>query len=82
MLIQVKAEHIKYGARGSCSGCPVALAIHETTGIYLDITPIGAWIQSNYILLPIEVIDFMDDFDKQRAVEPFEFDLPIAIEPI
>lgn len=80
MLIQVTEEHIKNGEKGSCSACPIALAIQEATG--LDCTvggpsltlyfPLGMYKQ---IALPDECTLFIINYDSGIAEEPFSFEL-------
>lgn len=86
--VEVTAEDIAQGERGSWLACPIALAIRRcvpcekvdvdgggpiTPRWYADINGTRHW-------LPAEAAAFAKRFDKEGpgAVEPFAFDLPAA----
>lgn len=82
MQIKVTDDHIRRGERGTASSCPVALAIKEQ--IKIDaISVYGADVRlaissrEFYRHLPREVTEFVDDFDANSVVQPFEFTLPL-----
>jgi len=78
--INVTAEHIANGVRGSGWGCAVALAIKDAFPgcedvnvseaaaciCYEDVEP--AWVD-----LPASAADFIEAFDNEWDVEPFTF---------
>jgi len=77
MRITVTQEHIDTGWRGRAYQCPVALAIHEETGISFSVGCITAAIYSrreSKITLPQSAQDFIRDFDCQFPVGPFSFE--------
>lgn len=81
MLISVTQTHINHGAKGIPTSDPVALAL-EDSGFY------AAWVSPSRLRtksskydtwkdyeIPDEVLRFITDFDQDRLVEPFEFEL-------
>ena len=86
MLIQVKQCHIDNGRPQENSSCALALAIREATGDTsyrvgaTHVYRIGEGYDvytKNRVELPGEAFQFRCDFDAQRPVEPFEFELAI-----
>lgn len=78
MKIEVTQEDIDKGERGSCSGCPVALAMKRALGVQtLLVEDDAAWTNMEEYLLPDPVPDFIGDFDTGEPVKPFTFELPI-----
>ena len=94
MKIKVTQEHIHNGRRLSPSSCAVALAIAEQTGAKLvtvgknEVTlwPNGlATTESIHpapyhdARLPNEVGMFIEKFDSEKPVDPFEFELAYEV---
>lgn len=77
MKIDVTRHHISNGSRGSCVGCPIALAILEATGERdVLVSAASVMIGSVEYRLPTSAYDFMSDFDQGRGnAEPFSFEL-------
>lgn len=77
MKINVTRHHISNGSRGSCVGCPIALAVLEATGEReVLVTSTSVMIGSVEHRLPTSAYAFMSDFDQEHQnVEPFSFDL-------
>lgn len=85
MIIKVTKEHIIHGTAGSCSSCPIALAI--------DAKKYKLRIRPEYIVslgrkiceLPIEVQSFIKKFDFgfftsfRRNLDPIEFHLSAEV---
>ena len=86
MRVNVTDEHISGGIRGSYSSCPIALAIRDkVSDSRKDEVDVGRL----YVSLPaddepsviedyrlsIEACNFIEDYDRGRLVEPFEFEL-------
>lgn len=76
--IDITAELIDDGQKGSCSGCPAALAIMAATGArHASISPLLAciWLtatpddRKDYSV-PERLASFMVDFDAGREVHP------------
>lgn len=89
MRITVTAEHIRCGVPCDGCNCPISLAIREQCSIPaggVDISPLAAWVQAEDMApwkrrpLPLEAAEFVRDFDANRPVQPFAFDLP-GLEP-
>ena len=81
MIIYVAQTHIDHGVKGSRTHDPIALAL-EDAGFY------EAWVSPDKIevrgaakepmiryRVPVEVEEFMIQFDNDEPVEPFEFEL-------
>lgn len=85
--IEVTAEHIKNGRRGSCCSCPIALAIVgkikkiEINQVVALVTYDKVRVFANYpneeaiCGLPYECGRFIRFFDSQLTVHPFKFKL-------
>lgn len=76
MIIKVTKEHIHQGIRCSTRACPIALAVGEAlqtldveVGMYA-IYALGKKYYTGY-----KICFFIQDFDKNQHVEPFEFEL-------
>ncbi len=83
MKIEVTAEHIKNGTQCSSDSCPIALAIVDTLGLgeyfvsgdFIAALRNGreyAWTVSS------EVKAFVGQFDYDRNVQPFSFELGVG----
>ena len=81
MRIEVTQENIEDGERAMVACCPVALAMADAGLLGAFAYPIKLEWSSpkdmkRYVAaLPPEVERFMIDFDNERPVKPFEFDL-------
>jgi hypothetical protein len=79
MLIKVTRDHIMRGVRVSVSGCPIGLAIQETTGFTYEVSHCHAHRSGDItvVRLPPSAKRFISDFDGGWEVSPFEFELPV-----
>lgn len=85
MKIKIMREDIENGKPRDCVLCPVALAIKRTTGQYVQVTKdkilmrdVSPEQKARWILLPEEVVDFIQKFDTTRKkLKPFSFELEI-----
>lgn len=81
----VKREHINKGIKISPSLCPLALCFrenyphHSYIKVFGEYAYIGKDVMNSggRIELPKECTDFADDFDNNRIVKPFEFEVEI-----
>ncbi len=80
--VNVTADDIKKGERGSCWTCPIGLALVRATDSYRMIRAIydmAAYGRSSYlwgpIRLPPEASRFIVDFDQGRAALPLSFEI-------
>lgn len=78
MLIEVKQKHIDEGAKGSCSRCPIALALldagHRDVWIG-NITLYTSVRKETY--LPPKAIQWINNFDDGLPVLPFSFEIEL-----
>lgn len=80
MLIQITAEHIRHGKKGSPGACPIALAIMEkcydvyvaTDYLQVKKQPGGYFTDMQF---PKAVETFIQEFDAGKEVSPFSFTL-------
>ena len=85
--INVTKEDIKYGAPGDCSKCAIALAVQrefplknveiKTIGekVYIDLDDkLYSFYDYN---LNHKIYTFIDRFDMEYGVDPFEFELEV-----
>lgn len=83
MLIKVTQVHIDNGCRLSCSQCPIALAIYETSALIRNVrvrkitTFTDLYHGDKAFKLPDEALEFIQKFDSGLKVEPFEFTLGV-----
>ena len=76
MRVSVTHDHIKKAKRGTFHACPIALALRDVNGGRVAIvTTTHARMGALRCDLPAEAKKFIDDFDREQSVEPFEFDL-------
>ena len=83
LKINVTQEDIDKGEAGISNSCPVALAIKRSYGELVRVTVGCTRIYISDIQktkyktcqTPLEVVNFMCDFDRQNPVEPFEFEI-------
>lgn len=89
ILITTSEKHVNFGRRFNCENCPIALTIREhlkpgmrvfvNTRQVTIYNPIDNCVR--YINLPIEVQQFIVDFDWAHLTpptppKPFELDIP------
>lgn len=89
MKIQVTEQNIKDGIIGSSGSCPVALALRDKgffarVGTYIRFFESGEEFSKgtlsgkfSQIVTTPEIIDFIDNFDSQLAVQPCEFEIDV-----
>lgn len=83
--VQVTQEHINAGCRNDGGNCPVALAFlatfpeFELYHVYERsvVVEYGGWQKS--FDLPEEACEFIKNFDAQKDVDPFTFDLTVTV---
>jgi hypothetical protein len=79
MKIQVTQQDIDEGIAGKCYDCPIALAIARVLHIRLRVFRTIVIYSFGYLIfLPNCVIQFIDQFDNNEPVQPFEFELDIT----
>lgn len=80
MKIKVTQEHINKGVPGSHCMCPIALAMLEAVNDLFSVHGYHVhyfhrmWV---WFSLPTSASMFVERFDRNKKVKPFEFDLPI-----
>lgn len=80
MKVKVTQEDINKGTSRSPSYCPVARAISRQTTDYVRVGSTIIYLNLGTenvrsVLVPGHVTIFIDKFDRDRPVEPFEFEL-------
>jgi hypothetical protein len=82
MKIQVTQQHIDKGRGGSCTSCPVALALNDAGFTRAWVSP--STLRSNwrnggsireFFPVPDSVLVFINRFDAGLPVDPFSFEL-------
>ncbi len=79
--VDVTEEDITRGVRGSCTACPVALALRRATGTNwasVDDSVMESAHSFNRAETPPEVVKFIYLFDAQGRVEPFSFEVDLS----
>lgn len=71
--ISVTEEDIWRGKRSSYESCPISLAADRALGCRVSTTRNEMIVQGRVHVLAREARNFIDDFDTQRFVSPFEF---------
>mgnify|MGYP007031251264 CR=1 FL=1 len=86
--VRVTQDDIDAGVRDDCNLCPVALAAMRAVPqakmaavTYADVRLVMGASQIVTAKLPDRAILAIVEFDSSGAMEPFEFDLPLPIEP-
>lgn len=77
ITVHVKQKHIKRGVYGSCSRCPIALAVKERIG-RRNVWAAPRCIQigeKTFVTPPKSVDTFIKRFDNYLKVNPFSFKL-------
>ncbi len=81
MKISVTQQHINSGLRGSCSGDPISLAMKNAGLDKPWASPDHlAWrvgFRDYSVRTPENVVQFMQDFDNNKPVQPFEFEVEV-----
>ena len=80
MKISVTLEDVQKGERYSASHCPIALAgrrAFSCLGVFVGVTRLDLYREDKHLrwYLSPEVEHFINEFDAQHPVEPFEFEL-------
>lgn len=81
MKVVVTQDHIDRGLPARAQLCPIALALNEQHGnghyvmvSAIDYSPNG-WQTVAWYHMPPEASQFVRDFDHDRPVQPFEFEV-------
>ncbi len=83
MIIEVTQEDIDAGCKCHPNNCPVANAIQRITkAVFVSVNPSQACISLfggnfRYFDLPGEVTEFIHNFDLDKIVVPFSFELGV-----
>ena len=86
VTIEVTDDDISDGIKSSCHSCPIALAASRIDVARIISVNSSSMIvrnsysrNGNFIVLPIEAIDFISAFDGlgPTAVEPFSFEIEV-----
>ena len=86
--VSVGFYHINHGERDCYDGCAIAIALQAATkkkwevgGFYKNFPNMAVCKERTEFIqvgpLPEAAIDFMIDFDFERKVKPFKFELPL-----
>ena len=81
MKVTVTQEGIDKGAKCSIHTCPIALAVKSKRGIVnVSVMEFHASVRRNgnsvtSYVLPNKARKFVDDFDNNKPVEPFSFEM-------
>lgn len=85
MKIEVTKKDILNGERCNNCFCPVALAIKRAMNNelkHLSVNYKEVWYQTNENVvvseLPVEAIKFINDYDNEQPVKPFNFTLKVT----
>lgn len=84
MIVKVTQEHIDKGQRRNCTGCPITLALKDTFKVdFAQATryslKVGQFPENLIFSVPTPhaVMNFIDHYDLEDVVEPFEFELSL-----
>jgi len=84
VTIEVTDDDIFDGIKSSCHSCPIALAASRIDiARIISVNSTSMVVRNSYsrvgdfILLPIEAIDFIEAFDADQEVEPFSFEIEV-----
>ena len=80
MRISVTQTHIDMGSIGDSDNCPVALAAFDAGLVAPSVGPVSLSHGMDALnvtrhRLPDSVINFVRDFDADKQVKPFEFEI-------
>jgi hypothetical protein len=78
MRIEVTEWDIRYGLKGNCSFCPVAIAMTSALQRRVHVAVTSGQFHDTWgaFRLPAEVSSFIRAFDAGNPVEPFAFEFP------
>ena len=79
MKINVTLKHISEGKPNCAPWCPIALAIQEATGLPGSVGCTIYFVDNRAYMSSPEMKQFVDRFDRGLPVEPFTFEVPIAV---
>lgn len=84
VTIEVTDDDIFDGIQSSCHNCPIALAASRINiARIISVNSTSMVVRNTYsrngdfIVLPIEAIDFIAAFDTNQEVEPFSFEIEV-----
>ena len=77
MKIKVEQKHIDAGERWSPLNCPVALAIKEVYPEVVLVLSDSVETKEHSFPMPEDVRAFVEDFDSDKPVSAFEFELSL-----
>lgn len=78
MTIRVEQKHIDEWKKFDCLLCPIALAVTEQLKCRIvEVLRHNIYIDSQRIPMPTDAFNFAHDFDYEKPVHPFTFELPI-----
>ena len=80
ITIDVTSDDIAGGKRLACEKCPVALAVSRRVVGTASVSKFYISIDGFLVKQPPTVKSFIRDFDNQRTVKPFSFDLKLPAE--
>lgn len=80
MRFKVEEKHLQRGRKVSHDACPLALVIGDKTGLYVSVCAITIqlWDDTGMVwkcLTPWQLVEFINRFDRDKAVELIEFEL-------
>lgn len=81
MKVKITDDHIRYGQRGNCKKCPIAIALTE---MGYDVRVLHSYVEFfdkhgfTEVPLPRIAQDFIERFDSYENPAPFEFDLELS----
>jgi hypothetical protein len=83
VTVDVTQNDIAHGRRGLCRECPAALAMERAGIVEPRVRNTELWLRTAHehrlvkVRLPESAAKFIDDFDANRTVEPFSFQIDI-----
>lgn len=77
MKIKVTQTDIETGQRCMSRQCPIARAIHRLVKCDVSVNVVSAEINGKRVALPDSAIEFIDQFDRRKPVQPFEFEIDL-----
>jgi hypothetical protein len=81
LTVRVEQRHIDDGERHSCTRCPIAQALNEQLpgDALWRVSALGARRLDAYrpVDLPHTALRFVEDFDRERDVQPFSFTITL-----
>jgi hypothetical protein len=77
ITVDVTYSHIESGICSDGNRCPIALAIREQHNLDVSVSHFAVEAYGFDVELPQEAADFVMEFDFDRSVKPFTFELEI-----